>query len=298
MEEFLSNALLYQKYIIQPNFEQDKRYFDRDHFNGQTFEYYCEIEQKNTTFELEISNPRRMTYPQLDESVFDGDYLNYTFPAICVCKSCKRNKLYLLINVFSDKPISDIIFAAGSIHINYKNDIYNKDTNIIAQKVGVYPERRMHVNKDVEKFFCRETKAFYYKGIKSINENFGVGALAYFRRIIEKELLNIIDAIKELPDADKVMIEKLIKEHEQNPSVSTIYSNIQNYLPSSLRMLGDNPIKLLYNQTSEGLHSLTETESIEKANKILKLLEFVILKINEEKSIVNDIKSIIKDLKK
>lgn len=62
-------------------------------------------------------------------------------------------------------------------------------------------------------------------------------------------------------------------------------------------MLGDNPIKLLYNQTSNGLHSLTEEECLEKAQKILTLLEFVIKKINEEKSEIKELKDTIKGLK-
>jgi hypothetical protein len=53
----------------------------------------------------------------------------------------------------------------------------------------------------------------------------------------------------------------------------------------------------LYNQTSEGLHSLKESESLEKASKILVLLEFVIKKINEERSEIKDLKDIVKGLK-
>ncbi|MBT3547224.1 MAG: hypothetical protein HN487_06000, partial [Flavobacterium sp.] len=78
---------------------------------------------------------------------------------------------------------------------------------------------------------------------------------------------------------------------------STIYDNIFQHLPNSLKVLGDNPIKLLYNQTSEGLHSLKESESLEKASKILVLLEFVIKKINEERSEIKDLKDIVKGLK-
>ena len=44
----------------------------------------------------------------------------------------------------------------------------------------------------------------------------------------------------------------------ENKKVSTIYNNIFQYLPNSIIGLGVNHIKLLYNQTSEGLHSLTE----------------------------------------
>lgn len=296
MEEFFSNGLLYEKIIILQNYEENKYYYDAQHFAEQTFEYFCEAEQKNTTFEVGLEYNHKYTYPQLPTDVFNGDFLDYTFQAICTCKSCKIQKVYFLINVTSDKPISDLVQEDSLIRTE-KSNIFNIDTNILAQKVGVYPQFKINVNKQVNNFFCREVSTYYYKGVKAINDNYGIGALAYFRRIIEKELLNLVEQIKLLPDANKSMIQKLIDDHNKNPNLSTIYTSIFEYLPNSLKILGDNPIKLLYNQTSEGLHSLTENESIDKAKNILALLEFVILKINEEKSIVKNIKEIMKELK-
>ena len=133
--------------------------------------------------------------------------------------------------------------------------------------------------------------------VNALNQNFGIGSFAYFRRIIEKELINIITDIKSLPDSHSVEIERLLVKHNENPKVSTIYDNIFEHLPNSLKALGDNPIKLLYNQTSEGLHSLTEEECLEKANSIFQLLNFVIKKINEERSEIKNLREIIKGLK-
>lgn len=297
MEDFLSNGLLYEKKKIHSYYEDDKKYFDPGHFDDETFEYYCDREGKNTTFQLGLKYGHKSTYPQLDDSVFEGDYLNYTFEAIGTCQSCKKGKVYFLINVSSDKPISDIIYYAESIYLTEKSDTRHDNTSIWAQKVGIYPEFRLKLNKQVDKFFDRESSGYYYKGIKAINDNFGIGALAYFRRIVEKELIHLIETIKELPDANKPMIQNLINEHSKNPTVSTIYTAIFDYLPNSLKILGDNPIKLLYNQTSEGLHSMTESESLHKAENLLRLLEFVIIKIYEEKSTVKDIKDIMKELK-
>ena len=89
----------------------------------------------------------------------------------------------------------------------------------------------------------------------------------------------------------------MLDKHKETPAVSTIYENIFEYLPHSLKTLGDNPIRLLYNQTSEGLHSLTEDQCLEKAKNVLKLLNFVIKKINEEKSEIRDLRETIKGLK-
>ena len=92
-------------------------------------------------------------------------------------------------------------------------------------------------------------------------------------------------------------IQSLLDEHKNKPTITTIYENIFEHLPSSLKSLGDNPIKLLYNQTSEGLHNLTDSQALEKAEIIKDLLEFVIIKIKEEKSNIRDLKDKIRLLK-
>ncbi|WP_284464889.1 hypothetical protein [Chryseobacterium sp.] len=298
LQTFLSESVLYQKQIIFENYSADNNdYSTPDRFNEKTFEYYCCHEDKNTTFKLDVGEVGRYSYSRIPEEYFNGEHLDFTFNAIGKCQSCNKFSVYFLLNVTSDKPISDII----SMHeVNLFTDRSNIDVdgaNIIIQKAGVFPEVSVKINKQVLKFFSREMSTFYYKGVKCINDNYGVGALAYFRRIIENELLKIIEEIRDLPDSDKTMIQKLLDEHSANPSVSTIYTHIIEYMPNSLKILGHNPIKLLYNQTSEGLHSYTENESKERAQEIRMLLEFVIIRINEEKSIVKDIKEIIKNLK-
>jgi hypothetical protein len=69
-------------------------------------------------------------------------------------------------------------------------------------------------------------------------------------------------------------------------------------LPKSLQLLGGNPLEILYNHTSKGLHNLTEQECLDEADSIHKILEYVIIKINEEKSELLEIRNIIKNLKK
>jgi len=298
--DFLSNATLYESQIIFENYGMGNvKFYDPRHFKGSTFQYFCENEIKDTTFELELLyDSPKWSYNQLGKEVFKDGKLNYTFPVICKCRSCHTEKVYFLLNVFSNNKISDIVGVIRPEEYTERSIADLPDTNIFVQKVGIYPEQKINLNKEIVKFLNRENNKFYFKGVKSLHQNYGVGSLAYFRRIVESELIHIVELIKELPDSNKSMIQKLIDEHEKDDRISTIYDNIYQYLPQSLKSLGDNPIKMLYNLSSGGLHSFTEEEALSKAKGILKLLEFVILKINEEKSVINDIKNIIKDLKK
>nr|WP_315177140.1 hypothetical protein [uncultured Flavobacterium sp.] len=302
MKDFLSKYPLYKNYLLLEDYNDNNQDFTTPHdFIGQTFEHFCEKEGSVKTFELNIDNSEYFGYldgSEIPNENFKDGKLNYIFKAIGKCISCKDYEIYMLLNVYSDNPISKIkVRSIRSLAFSAQNKSEKTISNIYIQKIGFFPEIKVHPNKDITKYFDRESNILYFKGINALSQNFGIGSFAYFRRIIEKELINIIKDIKTLPDSHSAEIEKLLEKHNLNPKISTIYDNIFEHLPNSLKSLGDNPIKLLYNQTSEGLHSLSEEVCLEKAKNINLLLDFVIKKINEERSEINDLRKILKDLK-
>ncbi|MFT6138017.1 MAG: hypothetical protein ACJAUJ_001108 [Salibacteraceae bacterium] len=285
MRDFLSKNGLYQIVDLSQREETAKQDFSSAFkISGQTFDYHCQHEELTKTFELELEPAYNQQWGKMsadvipDEWTIDGK-LNYTFHALGRCKSCNQIQVQFLLHVFQEEFL------------------HEHSKKFFMQKVGVEPRRVNTPDPMISKYFNRESNNWYYKGINCLSENYGIGAMAYFRRIIEKELINIIEDIKTLPDAHTLEIQSLLDEHKANPTVSTIYDNIFEHLPHSLKSIGDNPIKLLYKQTSQALHSLTEKESLEKAGSILKLLNFVVIKINEERSEIKSIKDTLKNLK-
>lgn len=203
-----------------------------------------------------------------------------------------------MLHVYSDNEVSRRLLASPSM-IKSPGMVKPKEypeTKIFLKKVGSNPPLKVQPNKIVTKYFDRETNRWYFKGLNCINENYGIGAYAYFRRIIEKELIKIIEEIKELPSSHKSEIEKLLDAHKQKPTITTIYENIFEHLPHSLKVLGNNPIKLLYKETSDGLHALEEDECLKKSVAVQKILEFTIQKINEEKSNIKALRDLIKSI--
>ncbi|WFO14850.1 hypothetical protein M601_013100 [Cellulophaga baltica 4] len=303
MKDFLADFGLYQEYtLLEEYIIGNQNYTDPIDFIGETFEYWCEKEESSKTFELDLDEARRSYFGEHRGDRIHSDHfidgkLNYSFTAIGKCKSCNNYHIILVLNVFSNKPISNIIDNKNNIAFHLAQTKQHPGTNLYIQKIGAIPEIKRLPNKIITNYFDRETNKWYYKGISALDKNFGIGSLAYFRRIIEKELIHIVESIKLLPDSHTNEIQKLLNKHNANPKVSTIYDNIFEFLPNSLKVIGDNPIKLLYNQTSDGLHSLTEKECLEKSGKILKLLEFVVKKIYEERSEIKELKDTIKGLK-
>lgn len=302
MEDFLESYGLYQKYLLIEDYASTTEHYSSPfEFVGYTFDYFCELEETTKTFEIELDEVTNEYYGHslennVPDEFFKDEKLNYSFKAVARCRSCKKFHVDFFLNVFSDKPIPNILNNINNISFSPRNNASYPDTKIFVQKVGALPEIRELPSKIITKYFDRETNKWYYKGINSIANNFGIGAFAYFRRIIEKELIGIIEDIRTLPDSHEKEISELLEKHNTDSRTSTIYENIFQHLPNSLKELGNNPIKLLYNQTSAGLHSLSEDECMKKSKSIRMLLDFVIRKINEERSEIKDLRDIIKDL--
>lgn len=302
MKDFLSNYGLYKEFVIHENIKVSNKKYTLPHdFVGETFDYKCEVEDEIKTFELELDKATDEYYDsfmKLEEELFIDKKLDYTFKVLGKCRSCKEYHIEFLLHVYSDNEVSRRLISGRPI-VNSSGMTKPKeypDAKVFLEKVGSNPPIKVQPNKLVSKYFDRETNRWYFKGLNCINENYGIGAYAYFRRIIEKELIHIIESIKELPSSHKSEIEKLLKAHKENPTITTIYENIFEHLPHSLKVLGNNPIKLLYKETSDGLHSLKDDECLKKSEAVQKILEFTIQKINEEKSNIKDLRDLIKSI--
>jgi hypothetical protein len=301
---FLEEYPLYKNFLAVEKYEpQCEGYTNPIYLHGETFDYFCENENEIKTFELTIPKKTidywgKKTEGNIPNEVFNSnDKLNYTEHFTGICKSCKKYNIDFLLQIWSDEIIPKReIPSISKIIENHKNGAKDKTANIYIQKIGVYPEIKPSIDKTILKYFDRETSNWYFKAVKSLNENFGIGSFAYFRRIVEKELIQIINDLSHLDSSDSLKIQGLLSKYNETDKIYLIYENIFEYLPSSLRGLGDNPFQLLYKQTSKGLHNLSESECLKRASNINILLKFVILKINEEKSEILKIRNIIKEL--
>ena len=303
---FLSDYPLYKPFKAIENYKaEDNATYNQPHaFHGKTFDYYCEHEASDKTFEIKlpggVDNWRTTDGPNIPKDLFnDKDELNFVHHFEAYCKSCKEYKIELVFHVWSDDIIPDNKYH----HISGPpglptpvNKFANVNANIFIEKIGLFPQQMIVIDSEIKKHFDRETNNWYFKALKSIQQNYGIGAFAYFRRIIEKELLKIVKEISELNATDPGL-KKLLDEYQNTNQVYSIYENIFELLPKSLQSLGNNPIKILYNQTSEGLHSLSEDECLSRSSSINLLLIFVMKKINEEKSEILKVREALRALK-
>lgn len=302
--DFFSTHPLYKPLLIVEHYESACGVESPFDFNGITFSYYCSHEEETRTFEICLPKSSdeywgKQMSGRVSEELLIENRLDFFQHFAGRCSSCKSYHVDFLVHVWSTEEIERDLYKGARISVD--SDIRptletTACNSVYLEKVGVSPETKPAVDKELTKYFGRETSGWYFRGRKALSENLGIGAFAYFRRIIEKELLAIVSDIAKLNASDSSKITELLAEYNKSGKVHLLYENIFPYLPKSLQSLGDNPIKTLYQQTSQGLHNLTEEECLAKAGNVDLILRFVIKKINEEKSEILDIRNAIKSL--
>jgi len=167
--------------------------------------------------------------------------------------------------------------SQASIQINFW--WISTGQNTVFEKFGRYPKFEVHPPNELAGALG-EHAGFYRKGMELRQHNYGLGALVYFRRIVEDttdELLGLLDAaVREVgaADADKALatIEKakMAGRFEEKVRVAA------EAVPAHLRMGDVNPLGLLYTLVSDRMHNAeTDDEAIEVIDEIEQILGYL-----------------------
>jgi hypothetical protein len=110
----------------------------------------------------------------------------------------------------------------------------------------------------------------FFLGLKAESKALGMGAFAYYRRLVENQKGRIIREIakvaKRLGATPDVM--KSFQLAESETQFSKAISEIKDGIPTVLMVDGHNPLTLLHNALSEGLHADTDKECLELSGSI------------------------------
>lgn len=143
-------------------------------------------------------------------------------------------------------------------------------------KVGQFPPLSTKIPKNIETRLGPSSE-LYWKALVCRNQGFGVGALAYFRRVVEEKTNELIDVVAELAEAhgigqadvEKLRSAKNEKTYDQKIRVAAPV------VPKSLMPDGVNPLATLYSLLSEGLHARTEEECLQIVDDMRDVFEHV-----------------------
>ena len=149
-------------------------------------------------------------------------------------------------------------------------------TTIAVQKGGQYPKLEITIPKDFGEALG-DKRTLYMKGMTLRHNSYGIGALTYFRRLIEDttdEMLDLLEESMEKTNAEPRAIERL-KEAKIGTRFEDKVRIAGEVIPAHLRPGGINPFGDLYELLSIGLHDLSDDECCDIVDAMDQSLKFV-----------------------
>jgi hypothetical protein len=137
------------------------------------------------------------------------------------------------------------------------------------QKLGELPPFGPPIPSRVMKL-VGEDREFFLKGRRAELRGLGIGAFAYYRRVVEEQKGRIIEEVGKV--AAKIKPSKETADLFAKAKAETQFTNaidmIKSAIPEALLIDGHNPLKLLHSALSEGLHAQTDEQCLELATSI------------------------------
>jgi hypothetical protein len=151
-------------------------------------------------------------------------------------------------------------------------------------KVGQHPAPDISIDKRIGKLLGSNVE-LYKKGRICESQSYGIGAFAYYRRLLEETISALLDEIADLvavKDRDVYMkgLENVGKEKTAENKIAVA----KNLLPPNLISGGVNPLATLYDILSVGLHAKSDDDCIGLAVTVRQVFESLIIQIDTNKS--------------
>jgi len=127
-------------------------------------------------------------------------------------------------------------------------------------KVGQYPPWSIEPSKDL-KDVLGEHESTYKKGTICESQGYGIGAFAYYRRIVENIIAQMLADIATLIDPDKRdTYEAALASVSASIVAAEKINVVKDMLPANLRPGGINPLATLHDALSVGIHTLDDED--------------------------------------
>jgi len=272
-KEFLEKYPLYKEFKIKC---EDNSYYCNEllrQLPKPAINMFCEVCNSDQTFNM------MNDYYELEEKGRNAYAAETVVRAHYQCSSCRKSGTYFFIK-FLTKAFE-----------RQKGSEKETFSCLYAKKVGQEPSWSIETDKVLEKLLG-EHADYYKKGLVCESQNYGIGAYAYFRRITEDIIDNLLDSISGLIEpSEKEKYKKALEETQKTKRTEDKIDLVKDLLPLSLKPSGMNPLKTLHSALSVGIHSKTDEECMEQAEIIKNVLVFLvnqILKTKEDKKKFTD----------
>ena len=162
-----------------------------------------------------------------------------------------------------------------------KRDSKSAGVGGMAYKYGENPPYGVPVPNKLLRLFGKDGETFL-KGRQCENQGLGVGAFAYYRRVVENHRNDIFDAIVKVCEtvgADQNLIDEL-SSAKNEVSFTKSMDKIKTALPQGLLINGQNPLLALHGALSTGIHVETDEQCLAIAQAVRVVLTDLVDKMS------------------
>ena len=201
----------------------------------------------------------------------------------CTGKQCKGARIFAC----SDSPGDIYPERAADVFIEYRCRNCNEESKtyavllllakdaaqLTAYKYGEWPPYGPHVPSRLIGLIGPDKGAFLL-GRRSESQSMGIGAFAYYRRVVENQRGRLLDEIVKVAkqlDAPRKSLETLMSARGERQFGRAV-EIMRPAFPEVLLIKGHNPFSLLHGALSEGLHAKTDQQCLELATSIRTIL--------------------------
>ena len=164
-------------------------------------------------------------------------------------------------------------------------------------KIGQFPPPSVDIPFDVEKRLGEDAQ-LYKNALVCRSQNFGIGAVAYLRRVVENKTNELIEVVALQAGSYGISaadIAKIRAAKDEKIPFDQRLRLASEAIPNSLKPDGANPLAALYELLSVGLHGNTDDECIVIADEIRNVFEYVFSRLRAE---IEDRNSVVAKIKK
>lgn len=154
-------------------------------------------------------------------------------------------------------------------------------------KAGRWPAPAIGIARELEAALGPE--APYFQKGRMLEENgYGIGAYAYYRRVIENKIGSLLEEVANvLPPGRREYREALESVRASHVAEEKI-KIVKDLLPESLRPAGRNPLSLIYDVLSEGLHYESDDQCLALATSLRVALTTLVAEVARHREVQKD----------
>jgi hypothetical protein len=183
------------------------------------------------------------------------------------CTNCRKNQVSFLLAVVSEVEVNVPSLPPAPDRVCF--------SRFAIEKAGQFPAWEAPLSRTLSRALGKEGRSLFVKGASSLRAGRGIGAVAYFRRIVENHIDDILRMVTESAQSvgDASALEA-IKKATSNLYASERLKIAAQHTPPHLKPGGHSPLDVMYGAFSEGLHALSDDESAEVATRLLESITY------------------------